>query len=216
MIDEQAVIEQYNKVGKKGKPHGNEWTVLAGIVLAKEEELVTLEVVSLGTGNKCLGDSKRTPDGDVVRDSVGCLLPLLTCKHAEIISRRALLKFLYLQLREWLYQRDSIFVQYPDSPKLHLKTGHSFHLYVSQNLCTLFFVVVNSQKVVTRPYILLRWTSGLAASRSQDKSLRNTLTGQLLVFLDSSLEGIVKDEINSPTQAQKNATCRPAQPTRWS
>lgn len=99
------------------------------------------EVVAIGTGNKCLGDTKRTPEGDVVRDSVTqALLPCLTCvQHAEVIARRSFMKFLMVQLQDCLANKPSIFMPC-DTCKLgesllRIKDDYKFHLYVSQNLC---------------------------------------------------------------------------------
>lgn len=89
-----AVIRQHTALPKTGKPQPNEHTVLAGFVLSRSGHLDTsqtglakakpssyhagatvcmprdaLTAVSVGTGTKCLGASKRSHDGDVINDS---------------------------------------------------------------------------------------------------------------------------------------------------
>ncbi|KAB0792027.1 hypothetical protein PPYR_13988 [Photinus pyralis] len=80
-------IEHFNRLPKMGKPSVNtEWTVLCCIV--KENTLDdNFEVVSLGTGSKCIGKSKMSATGDVLNDS-----------HAEVVCRRAFLCYVYEQI----------------------------------------------------------------------------------------------------------------------
>eukprot|EP00903_Cladosiphon_okamuranus_P009780 g9297.t2 len=106
-----AVIEQYDSLRPRGKPQGREWTVLAGIVaqdtrkkccaaatggkpssaasssLSRSSACSCLRVITLATGNKCVGRDKITDDGSVVHDS-----------HAEVLARRALLLRLWKEL----------------------------------------------------------------------------------------------------------------------
>ncbi|CBN79376.1 conserved unknown protein [Ectocarpus siliculosus] len=95
-----AVVEQFDNLKSRGKPQGKEWTVLAGIVAqdtrtecctavagANSSPCSCLRVISLATGNKCVGRDKIPDDGSVVHDS-----------HAEVLARRALLLRLWREL----------------------------------------------------------------------------------------------------------------------
>ena len=90
----QLVQAQYARLPKTGKPQqysagGREWTILAGVVLT--EDAKPPQVVSLGTGTKCLTAAQVDADvnGDCLHDA-----------HAEVCARRALLAFLLHELRK--------------------------------------------------------------------------------------------------------------------
>jgi len=91
------------------------------------EEWMRDEVVSLGTGNRCIVGTRMSLEGLTVNDC-----------HAEVISRRGLLRFLYQKLLE--HEDDdpkSIYEPVPgdDEAKLRLKPGVSFHMYISTAPC---------------------------------------------------------------------------------
>ena len=71
------VIDTFEKLPNKCKPQRNEWTCLAAIV-ASSNINNELEILTIASGNKCLGGSKMCPNGTVVNDS-----------HAEVLARRA-------------------------------------------------------------------------------------------------------------------------------
>ena len=95
--------------------------VLATVVMMKNN---VLSLVALGTGTKCIRAHCLSKYGDAVNDC-----------HAEVVARRAFVKYLYVQLRHYVEERESIFTKTPMSGKCILKDGVSFHLYISTAPC---------------------------------------------------------------------------------
>lgn len=111
----------YTKLPKTGKPVEKEWTVLSCVV-QYDGSSDRYDVVSLGTGSKCIGAGKMTPDGTLLNDS-----------HAEVFARRGFLLYLYDNLERSLKNETSIFTQ--ESGKFVLKEDIDFIFYSSQLPC---------------------------------------------------------------------------------
>lgn len=114
-------VKLYNGLPKTGKPIDNEWTVLS-CFLEHDKISQNLEVVSLGTGSKCIGASKMSPFGDVLNDS-----------HAEVFARRGFLIYLYDNIEQALQSKKSIFIF--ENGKFTLKHNIEFIFYSSQLPC---------------------------------------------------------------------------------
>ncbi|XP_054103431.1 double-stranded RNA-specific adenosine deaminase isoform X2 [Callithrix jacchus] len=99
--------------------------ILAAIVMKKDSEDMGV-VVSLGTGNRCVKGDSLSLKGETVNDC-----------HAEIISRRGFIRFLYSELMKYNPQtaKDSIFEPAKGGGKLQIKKTVSFHLYISTAPC---------------------------------------------------------------------------------
>ena len=84
-----AVLRRYASLPKHGKPQPGEYTLLAGFAVTDDAVPVAPpRVVALGTGTKCLPASSRCPRGEA----------RTFLAHAEVIARRAFVRFLYDEL----------------------------------------------------------------------------------------------------------------------
>ncbi|XP_016939115.4 double-stranded RNA-specific editase Adar isoform X6 [Drosophila suzukii] len=82
----RLVLEKFMEV-IKGQEAYSRRKVLAGIVMTENMNFCEAKVISVSTGTKCVSGEHMSVNGAVLNDS-----------HAEIVSRRCLLKFLYAQL----------------------------------------------------------------------------------------------------------------------
>ncbi|XP_012870666.1 PREDICTED: double-stranded RNA-specific adenosine deaminase isoform X1 [Dipodomys ordii] len=99
--------------------------ILAAIIMKRDAEDMGV-VVSLGTGNRCVKGDSLSLKGETVNDC-----------HAEIISRRGFIRFLYSELMKHNHRtaKDSIFELARGGEKLQIKKTVSFHLYISTAPC---------------------------------------------------------------------------------
>uniref|UniRef100_A0A3B3U139 Adenosine deaminase RNA specific B2 (inactive) n=1 Tax=Poecilia latipinna TaxID=48699 RepID=A0A3B3U139_9TELE len=113
----RLVREKYSQLsdGCSSSSHGRH-KVLAGIVMTRGFDLGSAQVVSLATGTKCLDSDRLKEDGWTLRDC-----------HAEVLSRRALVRFFYSQLELLLWSNQF--------SSCHERTGIRFHMYVSLSPC---------------------------------------------------------------------------------
>ncbi|XP_055521149.1 double-stranded RNA-specific adenosine deaminase isoform X2 [Leucoraja erinacea] len=98
--------------------------ILAAIIMKRgDDDLGT--TVSLGTGNRCVKGEELSLKGETVNDC-----------HAEIISRRCFIRFLYSELLKYSPDEpaDSLFIPAQDN-RLQIKPGITFHLYISTAPC---------------------------------------------------------------------------------
>lgn len=97
--------------------------VIAGLVMKRSNDDVGI-VVSIGTGNRCITGDQLSLEGNTVNDS-----------HAEIITRRGFMRFLYQQLELYRDGQPHDLFEPGTSGKLRVKNGITFHLYISTAPC---------------------------------------------------------------------------------
>uniref|UniRef100_A0A8C3V1J8 Adenosine deaminase RNA specific n=2 Tax=Catharus ustulatus TaxID=91951 RepID=A0A8C3V1J8_CATUS len=101
--------------------------ILAAIIMRRGNQGLGV-VVSIGTGNRCVKGEELSLKGETVNDC-----------HAEIISRRGFVRFLYSELMKYdpsnpSSAEESIFEQ-AEGKKLKIKSSVTFHLYISTAPC---------------------------------------------------------------------------------
>jgi len=120
-------IEKYNLLKKTNKPNIHEWTVLSGIILKNADGSLCL--VALATGTKCLGEAELT---NTTPEERGCRL---SDSHAEVLARRAFIRYLYDQIDIILSGSESVVFSRNNKNKIELKNNISFHFFSSQTPC---------------------------------------------------------------------------------
>ncbi|KAM9169120.1 double-stranded RNA-specific adenosine deaminase isoform 1-T1 [Mergus octosetaceus] len=101
--------------------------ILAAIIMRRENDDLGV-VVSIGTGNRCVKGEELSLKGETVNDC-----------HAEIISRRGFVRFLYSELMKYdpsnpSSAEESIF-EPAGKKRLKIKSNVTFHLYISTAPC---------------------------------------------------------------------------------
>uniref|UniRef100_A0A8C5D5H1 tRNA-specific adenosine deaminase 1 n=1 Tax=Gouania willdenowi TaxID=441366 RepID=A0A8C5D5H1_GOUWI len=131
MVDADEVArlcyERFRSLPRRGKPEaGREWTLLAAVLkVTRDGDPTEMEVVSMGTGTKCIGRTAMSPSGDVLNDS-----------HAEVIARRGCVRYLIQELHEAVSSRSScVFSPADQEGKWKLHTGVSFIFFTSHTPC---------------------------------------------------------------------------------
>uniref|UniRef100_A0A8C3B0E7 Adenosine deaminase RNA specific B2 (inactive) n=1 Tax=Cyclopterus lumpus TaxID=8103 RepID=A0A8C3B0E7_CYCLU len=98
--------------------------VLAAVVMTRGFDLRSAQVVSLATGTKCLDSDNAGDRGGTLSDC-----------HAEVLSRRALVRFLYAQLELLVSSTlKSVFCA-GGGGGFRLRDAVLFHMYVSSSPC---------------------------------------------------------------------------------
>ncbi|XP_066988616.1 double-stranded RNA-specific editase 1 isoform X3 [Macrobrachium rosenbergii] len=112
-----------------GNPTVAKRKVLAGIVMTSEEDPDDVKVISVSTGTKCINGEHLSLKGQCINDC-----------HAEIVSRRCLVYYLYNQMEKYKNTRgkdteESIFEPAEGSKGLRVKRKYKFHLYINTAPC---------------------------------------------------------------------------------
>ncbi|XP_026809816.1 double-stranded RNA-specific editase Adar-like [Rhopalosiphum maidis] len=101
-----------------------EYSVIASIIKMIKEDLNSAQVICLATGTKCLSGNYLSLSGESLHDC-----------HAEILTRRCLMKFFYKELMESVKGHPSIFISDDNKFKFKLAKDITFHLYINTAPC---------------------------------------------------------------------------------
>ncbi|BFF94095.1 tRNA-specific adenosine deaminase 1 [Drosophila madeirensis] len=110
--------DKFDLLPKTGKPSANQWTVLSSVVEFNRQTRDS-RVVALGCGTKCIGYTRHCPKGFILNDS-----------HAEVLARRAFLRYLYHEL-----EYDRIFHWDAKRRSFELSEHVEYHFFSTQTPC---------------------------------------------------------------------------------
>lgn len=79
-----------------------------------------MQVLTCGTGSKCLGEEELTSEGDLLADG-----------HAEVVARRSLVRFLMLDMEG----EEGVCLEKDGGGLWRMKEGMSLHLFVTHPPC---------------------------------------------------------------------------------
>ena len=139
----EMVHQKFAQLTESGNAPNLKRKVLAGIVktVQKGEEVVEMDVISLGTGTKCITGESISNTGQALNDC-----------HGEVIARRGLSHYLYEQLD--LAVKGKVKVSCfskKKSGQYALKEGVAFHLYISTSPCGDGRIFSPKEKAVDEP-----------------------------------------------------------------
>lgn len=118
----ELCLSFYDKLPQaKRQLKSTEWTIYSAIVIERGGDF---EVVSCGTGTKCIGALMLSDQGDILNDS-----------HAEVVCRRAFIRFLMSEVRGTKTASQSIFRFDATAKLFKLKDDVRFHLFTSSTPC---------------------------------------------------------------------------------
>uniref|UniRef100_A0A673L6G2 Double-stranded RNA-specific editase 1-like n=1 Tax=Sinocyclocheilus rhinocerous TaxID=307959 RepID=A0A673L6G2_9TELE len=124
----RLVVDKFSELTDNfTSPHARR-KVLAGVVITTGTDVKDAQVICVSTGTKCINGEYMSDRGLALNDC-----------HAEIIARRSLIRYLYMQLEHFLSNnkeehQKSIFTQC-DKRGFRLKDNVQFHLYISTSPC---------------------------------------------------------------------------------
>lgn len=98
-----------------------EWTIYTAIVMERDKQL---DVVSSGTGTKCIGSMMLSENGDILNDS-----------HAEVICRRAFLRYLMSEIRATKAPSGQSIFKLDEEMKKFKLDNVKFHMFTTSSPC---------------------------------------------------------------------------------
>ena len=123
----RLILEKYDEL-MVGHSQISRRKVIAGIVMTLDREMKKMIVICVSTGTKCISGEFMSESGTGLNDC-----------HAEIISRRCLVDFLYSQLEKIVssgghLEEESILTE-SEAGGYKLKEEVRFHLYINTAPC---------------------------------------------------------------------------------